>query len=77
MNIEYFRHFVEIVNEGTILKASKKLFVSQPSLTNEIKFLEKEYDIELFNRKGKKMSLTDSGKLFYEESKRSLETMII
>lgn len=23
MNIEYFRHFVEIVNEGTILKASK------------------------------------------------------
>lgn len=70
MNIEYFRHFVEIVNEGTILKASKKLFVSQPSLTNEIKFLEKEYDIELFNRKGKKMSLTDSGKLFYEESKK-------
>lgn len=54
MNIEYFRHFVEIVNEGTILKASKKLFVSQASLTNEIKFLEKEYDIELFNRKGKK-----------------------
>lgn len=70
MNIEYFRPFVEIVNEGTILKASKKLFVSQPSLTNEIKFLEKEYDIELFNRKGKKMSLTDSGKLFYEESKK-------
>lgn len=25
MNIEYFRHFVEIVNEGTILKASKKI----------------------------------------------------
>ncbi|MDD4532441.1 MAG: LysR family transcriptional regulator [Bacilli bacterium] len=70
MNLEYLHNFVTIVDEGTILKASKKLFIAQPSLSNQIKYLENIYKAPLLIRGGRKISLTEQGKVFYSFAKK-------
>ncbi|MBU3090643.1 LysR family transcriptional regulator [Clostridium sp. CM028] len=59
--LEYFQMVCQLNN---ITQAAKKLYVTQPSITNSIKNLEKELSIVLFDRSKKQLSLTDEGKIF-------------
>ena len=43
MTLQQLKYVVAVADKGTISKASKELFVSQPSLTNAIRELENEY----------------------------------
>jgi DNA-binding transcriptional LysR family regulator len=63
------RNFIEIVNSGSLTAASKKLFIAQPALSNQLKSLEKEFDTPLIERNSRHMKLTDAGCLFYERAK--------
>ena len=69
MNIEYLKNFVTIVDEKNISLASKKLFIAQPSLSNQIKYLEDLYQTKLMYRGGKNIKLTPAGKELYLKSK--------
>jgi DNA-binding transcriptional LysR family regulator len=69
MNLEYLKNFVAIVDEGNILSASKKLFIAQPSLSNQIKYLENLYGCPLLIRGGRKITLTEQGRIFYSFAK--------
>ena len=64
MNIDYFRNFIAIVDNKNILSASQKLFIAQPSLSNQIKTLEEVYNTKLMERGGRNITLTESGKIF-------------
>ena len=70
MNIDYFRNFIAVVDNKNILSASQKLFIAQPSLSNQIKTLEKIYNTKLMERGGRNITLTESGKIFYDKSKQ-------
>ena len=50
MDLERYRSYVTVVEEGNILRASKKLFIAQPTLSLEMKELEKLYGATLFQR---------------------------
>lgn len=63
INIDYF---ITIVNEGNLTKASQKLFVSQPSLSQYIHRLEKKLHTTLFDRTTSPLKLTYAGKQYYE-----------
>ena len=52
MTIQQIRYALEIAETGSINKAAEKLFVSQPSLTNALRELEKSLGITIFNRSG-------------------------
>ena len=68
MNIEYLKNFIAIVEEGTILGASKKLYIAQPSLSNQIQYLENEYDCKLIIRGSRKIKLTQEGEVLYKKA---------
>lgn len=70
MNIDYFRNFIAIVDNKNILSASQKLFIAQPSLSNQIKTLEEVYNTKLMERGGRNVTLTESGKIFYDKAKQ-------
>ena len=53
MTLQQLKYVVAVAEKGTISKASKELFVSQPSLTNAIRELEKEMNVSIFNRTNK------------------------
>ena len=58
------RTFVKIVEAGSFTRAAKSLGYSQAAVTAQIKAMEKELGVPLFDRIGKKVYLTNEGKLF-------------
>ncbi|MBR2615958.1 MAG: LysR family transcriptional regulator [Clostridia bacterium] len=69
MDIKVLRNFVEIVDSGSLTAASKKLFIAQPALSNQLKALEKELNTLLIERNSRHQKLTDAGRLFYQRAK--------
>lgn len=62
MNIRHLRFFITVADTGSMTKAAKKLFITQPSVSQTIMELESYYDIRLFERLSKKLYLTNEGK---------------
>ena len=63
LNYHHLIYFREIANTGSISKASEKLLIGQPALSAQLKQLEEELQINLFERKNRKLILTDAGKV--------------
>lgn len=61
-----------VAKEKNVTKASELLYLSQPSLSKQIKILEKNLGILLFNRENNKIFLTENGEIFLEYCERIL-----
>lgn len=61
MNLKRFLTFKTIVEEGSFLKASQKLYCTQSTVTFQIKKLEQDLSLQLFEKIGRKMVLTQAG----------------
>ena len=70
--LQQLRIIKAIASEKSFTRASKILFISQPSLSKQVKILECNLGMVLFNRKNNKISLTEAGKLFIQYSERIL-----
>lgn len=63
---------VIIAQEGSFVRASRRLGIAQPSLTRRIQSLERSIGVRLFERTSRKVNLTKAGRLFVQESTVSL-----
>jgi len=72
-NIRHLRVFLEVVECKSISKASEKVFLSQPAITQAIAKLELLLDTSLFLRRSDGMFVTESGKVFAFRVQRALE----
>ncbi len=70
--LQQLRILKAIAKEKNFTKAAEALYLSQPSLSKQIKTLEKNLDISLIDRKSNTVVLTESGKIFLEYSERIL-----
>ncbi len=66
INYHHLIYFKEIALKGTISKASETLKVGQPALSSQLKNLEEYLGVELFERKNKRLHLTEAGKVTLE-----------
>lgn len=73
VTLQQLRYVVIVAETGNITEASKRLFISQPSLTNAIRELEKEMHITLFIRTNKGVVLTNDGDVFLSYARQVLE----
>lgn len=64
MTLQQLNYVIAIAENGSFNKAAEKLFVAQPSLTNAVKELEKEFSITIFYRSGRGVTLTNEGMEF-------------
>ena len=69
MEIRVLRYFLTVAREGSFSKAAQVLNVTQPTLSRQIKELEDEYHITLFERTTRSVSLTQEGSLFKEQAR--------
>lgn len=72
MNFNQLEYFCTAVECGSITKAAKKLFVTQPAISGAIRELEKEFSVTLFSHTRSKLSLSEDGERFYERAERLL-----
>ena len=69
MDFKRLRYFLAIAECQSFASASRKLHIAQPALTRQVHALEEELGIELFIRSTKGVTLTDAGRVFYEDIK--------
>ncbi|MGN0563827.1 MAG: LysR family transcriptional regulator [Candidatus Heritagella sp.] len=73
MDLNMLRYFVTVADEGSISRAAEVLFLSQPSLSQQIQRLEKEMNTRLFLREARGVALTPAGHLFLRYARSVLE----
>lgn len=61
MELRQLRYFAEVARIGTFIGAADRLRVAQPSLWRQVRALEKELEIQLFERSGRGVALTRAG----------------
>lgn len=66
MEFNHLESFISVVKHNSFSLAAKELFITQPTVSNNIQSLEKELNTTLLDRTSKNIRLTDSGKLFYK-----------
>ena len=73
MDLKQLQYFIAVVEEENISAAARKLHMSQPPLSHQIKLLEQELGVRLLERGPRKVILTDEGKLLYKRAHHMLE----
>lgn len=73
MTLTQLEGFLTVVQEGSITKAAEKLYVTQPTLSLQIKALEEELGQELFERDGKQWRLTGAGRVLQGRARQVLD----
>lgn len=66
MDIRQLRYFIVIAEEKQISAAAKKLYMSQPPLSQQLKNMEASLGEQLFERSGKFLELTEAGRTLYK-----------
>ncbi|ASN05422.1 LysR family transcriptional regulator [Virgibacillus necropolis] len=73
MNLQQLKYALEVASKGSMNEAAKSLFISQPSLSNAIKELEKEIKITLFIRTNRGVTITNEGAEFLGYARQVLQ----
>ncbi len=71
MDFNKAKTFIEVVDSGSVTKAANKLFRTQQAISLQLKALEEELELILFDRQGPNIVLTPQGERLYEEFRAS------
>ena len=72
MDIRIMKYFQAIVDEGSISNASRQLNIAQPALSRQMKILEDELGVQLFERGSRRIKMTEAGQLLRERTEQIL-----
>ena len=73
MTIRHLEIFVQVYREKSITRAAEKLYMTQPAVSVAIRELEKQYDVALFERLGRRLYVTGAGEALYARAVQMLE----
>lgn len=73
MDIKQLKYFLAITEENSITKAAKKLHISQPPLSHQLKILEEEIGSKLFDRTTRNLEITEVGEFLKNRAIQILE----
>lgn len=72
MEHRHLRYFVAVAEERSFTRAAERLWVAQPSLSTQIRDLERELGVQLFERHSRGVDLTEAGHLFLSRARDAI-----
>src|SRR6266550_8089658 len=72
VEIRHLRYFLAVAGAGSVSRAADRLGISQPSVSQQMRDLEADLRVTLFQRRGKRILLTSSGLIFQEHARAIL-----
>ena len=74
-NLSLYHIFYTVANAGTISKAAKELYISQPAISKAIQKLEHSLEVSLFTRTSRGVHLTNEGKILYTHVRTAVDAL--
>lgn len=75
MNLRQLSYFIAVAEHRSIIRAAQFLHISQPAISTQIKLLEEELEVQLFERRQEGTILTPEGKEFLSYARVALDTL--
>ncbi len=74
LNLHLLRIFGAVVENGSFSQAARKLYISQPAVSQAVQELERQVELPLVIRSGRRIKLTEAGSLLYDYTRQILAT---
>ncbi|MFE5538589.1 transcriptional regulator CynR [Streptomyces sp. NPDC056492] len=75
LELRHLRYLLAVAEHGSFTRAAEELHVSQPTLSQQIKQLERTVGVQLLDRTGRAVRLTDAGATFVPYARRALQDL--
>ncbi|OCR02262.1 LysR family transcriptional regulator [Oscillatoriales cyanobacterium USR001] len=77
MTLDQLRIFMAVAEHLHFSRAAEELYITQPAVSAAIQSLEEQYRVKLFHRIGRRIEITEAGKLLQEESQKIIDQVIL
>ncbi|MFE3544690.1 transcriptional regulator CynR [Nocardia sp. NPDC059177] len=75
MELRHIRYLLAVADHGNFTRAAEALHISQPTLSQQIKQLERLLDVQLLDRSGRTVRFTDAGQVYAEHARNALRDL--